>query len=693
MGDKIDMNSKKFFLTTFIVILILEIFVFNFRTWQSMGYKADRINDYTFSNDVGVISNKDMHLRSDGDKYIEIPNINKEIKNIYIDIADVTNNNISNEEKKKLNITISATDEANELYFDLPQRTIISDFERSKFLKMELAGKSEKIKINLKNTAEGDFRIKEISINKKVPFSFNAFRIILLFLIVAILYCIRPSSKLYEYKFDTSSTWQMNIIIAFAFFNILFFLFLTNANPLYKNAADNFSHHKQYQELTNAIIGGHFYLDEEPPQALIDMENPYDSGHRSEVMRENGTSAKWDYAYYNGKYYVYFGITPVLLFYLPYTLITGGGALNTGAAIFISGALYIIGVLLLMSQIIKRWFKDTPFLIYMILSFLFINSTNVLINVSQFTFYNLPIILAITLAIFGLYFWISAIDDNNKLKAGRLFVGSLLIALIAGCRPQVLLAAFLSIPLFYKITFKDRNLFSKSSIKQTVLFIAPFIIFAIFIMYYNHARFGSPFDFGANYNLTTNDMTKRGFRLGRIGLGLFSYLVQSPVVSTKFPYISSVYFYNNYMGRTISESLYGGIFACHIILFANIFIFKLKNKLKEKGLFAFCLSSIIFSIIIVIMDTEMAGLLARYVTDFSWFMWLSCVIIVLSIVELVNKKGDISITKALYTIIVICFITSTIYNGASSIFENSLSIKTVNPALFYRIQYMFEFWL
>lgn len=33
-------------------------------------------------------------------------------------------------------------------------------------------------------------------------------------------------------------------------------------------------------------------------------------------------------------------------------------------------------------------------------------------------------------------------------------------------------------------------------------------------MWYNAARFGSPFDFGANYNLTSNDMTRRGFAVG-----------------------------------------------------------------------------------------------------------------------------------------------------------------------------------
>lgn len=49
--------------------------------------------------------------------------------------------------------------------------------------------------------------------------------------------------------------------------------------------------------------------------------------------------------------------------------------------------------------------------------------------------------------------------------------------------------------------------------------ILPYIIVAAGVMYYNAARFGSPFDFGANYNLTFNDMTLRGFRIDRFLYG------------------------------------------------------------------------------------------------------------------------------------------------------------------------------
>ena len=56
-------------------------------------------------------------------------------------------------------------------------------------------------------------------------------------------------------------------------------------------------------------------------------------------------------------------------------------------------------------------------------------------------------------------------------------------------------------------------------------------------MLYNRARFGSFFDFGANYNLTVNDMTQRGTNPGRFLPALFAYFLQTPTTTGVFPWI------------------------------------------------------------------------------------------------------------------------------------------------------------
>ena len=61
------------------------------------------------------------------------------------------------------------------------------------------------------------------------------------------------------------------------------------------------------------MADGQLYLEVEPPQWLVDMDNPYDKGARDELQKQTGESYLFDVAYYEGHYYVYFGVLPVLL--------------------------------------------------------------------------------------------------------------------------------------------------------------------------------------------------------------------------------------------------------------------------------------------------------------------------------------------------------------------------------------------
>lgn len=48
---------------------------------------------------------------------------------------------------------------------------------------------------------------------------------------------------------------------------------------------------------------------------LAELDNVYDNSERN----ASGISYAWDRAYYNGHYYSYFGITPVLVFTTRFT--------------------------------------------------------------------------------------------------------------------------------------------------------------------------------------------------------------------------------------------------------------------------------------------------------------------------------------------------------------------------------------
>ena len=69
-------------------------------------------------------------------------------------------------------------------------------------------------------------------------------------------------------------------------------------------------HRDQYERMAQSILHGHLYLEyEDVDPRLSEMENPYDPQARKEL----GIYYHWDHAFYNGKYYMYFGIVPVVL--------------------------------------------------------------------------------------------------------------------------------------------------------------------------------------------------------------------------------------------------------------------------------------------------------------------------------------------------------------------------------------------
>ena len=107
-----------------------------------------------------------------------------------------------------------------------------------------------------------------------------------------------------------------------------------------------------YEVMTESILEGHLYIDygDMDPE-LLKMDNPYDPVMRKEL----GVNFHWDHALYHGRYYMYYGIVPVFLVFLPYRILTGT-SLTTYHATQIFAALFIIGVVTLFYFLAETFF-------------------------------------------------------------------------------------------------------------------------------------------------------------------------------------------------------------------------------------------------------------------------------------------------------------------------------------------------
>ena len=181
------------------------------------------------------------------------------------------------------------------------------------------------------------------------------------------------------------------------------------------------------------------------------------------------------------------------------------------------------------------------------------------------------------------------------------------------------------------------------------------VLFGAVVMWYNAARFGSPFDFGANYNITSNDMTHRGMVFGRNGLGTV-YLFPSAVqYGRAVPFIHGFSAKSNYQGLTLSEQLIGGVMWLYpIIIFGIAGVFR-RKLFDDKRVYIMVLFCTVISAVLAMLDAQMAGLLTRYYTDFVWLIMLAAVI---TIFAYYNKFADnISAQRNLTAIDVHCLLS------------------------------------
>ncbi len=675
-------------LLSFIVFAVgLEATVFNVNFYSNFGNKEISLNHY-----LNYFELNNKYVLTYENNTVYFPEIDGEVKNIHFDIADI--NTIKN-----IPITIKLSDDGNLITYETPARTISRDVKKSHYINIHPYGNVSGMSVSFDLDEYDVVVLNGISLNTKRPFSFSLFRILIVVLVLG--FCSMFSSKSELNKINFSQNKEIYSVCATFLICVLsgIFTILAVINPLFlgitidQNGLSfiplNMENHNMYDELACAILDGKTYIDNNDiPASLKELSNPYDTTLRLVKSQMTGDQYRWDVAYFNEHYYVYFGIVPLLLMYLPFRLITSS-PFPTAVGIIIFAILFTIGVYKLITLIAEKKFKNLSVRDILLVFITSVISCGLLFLVKRPDFYSIPNITGMTFSTFGIYNWIYALYNENKRNL-RFLVGSLCMALVAGCRPQLLILTILFVPLFFKKYLIDKEIKSKKGVVELILLLSPYVVVAIGLMYYNFIRFGSPFDFGANYQLTTNDVTNRGMNMGRTGLGIFTYLFQPPVFSAKFPFLESSIIRTNYVGATIYEYCFGGLITSTPFLWFLALLGKAKNTLKEKKLLSYTLLLIIFAFILVIFDTQAGGILQRYISDFGFIFFGVVSLIVFALIE--NAKSE-SEKNLLNKLTFSSSFLSIFYSFALAFSVSDGTIDTMNPGLFTYLSETVQFWL
>ena len=365
----------------------------------------------------------------------------------------------------------------------------------------------------------------------------------------------------------------------------------------------------QYELMADALLNGQIYLEYgDMDRRLLEMPNPYDT----QARRELGVRYHWDHAFYKGRYYMYFGVVPVFLLFIPFKLITGA-SLTTYHATQVFVGMSIIGLFLFFRLLSKRFFPKLSFVVYLFLGAA-VSVTSMVHCVAKPAMYMTAFAAAFCMEIWSVYFyvkavWATGIEDENR-AIFRAFLGALFGALAFGCRPSIALGNLIVIPCL--IVFLREHKFSGKLFLKLVAAASPYIIIGALLMLYNYARFENPFEFGQSYQLTVADQTAYGSLLSRLsarGLlnGATYFLTRSEDLTAAFPHIVE-----------------GGVFYTYPVFVVGLFALtnkKTRAALRANKFVLFLLGGILTIGVIIMMDIVWTPyLLGRYREDMMWLL-------------------------------------------------------------------------
>ncbi len=636
--------------------LVAEVLFFN--ASAILSYIENLKGGFRQETALSYVPGEGLALAEDGSYYVT------DAENAYIDMVDVgeleggqgyVHLNVDARRydggSVPVTVTMEISDEGNANAYELPEKTLYAPALKTQYCRIHSYGRLCSMRLYF--AIEPSYglctiQINDITCHAQVPFLFSVGRVCAMFGFLWLLWGLRPGSAIYRREWRPRE--KRAAVAVLICLNVLCFAGMIRMNKGFWSSLGE--EHYQYHKLAVAFTRGETFIDVAESDTIRGLANPYDTISRMDSLEEY--TSGWDTAFFEGKFYVYFGVVPVILFYLPYYLLFHS-AFPTWLGILAAGSMIVAGVYFLLYRLIDRYFRGTPFAVYLILSVMVSSCVSTFSMMLRPSFYWLPIACAMAFALWGMGAWIQALELWEKKPgkpdfktAGCWFAGALCMALTAGCRPQFTLAAVLILPLLYQPVRKawkncgssaEKGGLVRGSLPCLAAVTVPFILVAAGLMYYNAIRFGSVFDFGANYNLTTNDMTRRGVNIDRLWGGAFRYLFQLPRVEPHFPFVYSVDYYSDYMGLTIEENMYGGCFVIYPFLWFLLCLPSVKKELCAKGLFGISVVSVCLGCATALLDVEMAGLLNRYYADILWLFFLAAAIVFLQLLE--SAKTDL----------------------------------------------------
>lgn len=688
---------KNFYLVSLTIILIAEIFLFNYKA-----FLINPFNDSKYSQQQLSISEAELNgltplnngrYEVTEDKPSLTFTMDRPVETMYFDASIITDNGKISASELITDISY-ATESFNKLRGSNKKFNIVDAVPSSKYVTCSYFGNVKQIQLTLDVDEGSTVQIRNFSVNMKIPFRFSIVRILFLFILCCLIF-IFVKYPAFNDPIDmkrTSHRYAVNFTIATFLLLIIFTYNMYNGNwDWWHEATGN----QMTKELVDAFSHGQVSLLDEVPNELLELENPYDWSERTEA----GISYKWDHLLFEGKYYSYYGIAPVLTLFLPYHLATGY-YFSASLACLMYSLIAALFLGLCYVSIVRNWFSKTPLRVMIpgLITTLF--SSCVIINVYATQFYEIAQSSALCFLSIGFYFMLNSnIFTEKKIRLSYLFCSSLFVSLAvlsrATCAVYAIVMVFWLVYGYLQYR-KENNKDKVASAKYIILSLAPYVVFALIQMTYNYLRFRNPFDFGIQYTLTIYDYINIDMHLGIVMISIVNFLFSVPIINTQFPFIHGNYDSLNVNGYYFiaSHPVFGvipSVLPTLGLLYAPKVAKNFNLKEKIKLFLIWFLPGIVFPVILVAMTWEY-GYAMRYNADFGWQMCLAALVVIFYVYNRLKNK---TIRKWLFRVFfvattwcVLCYMASIFATNPL----NSVANNIDGALIYYKIRSLVYFW-
>ena len=256
----------------------------------------------------------------------------------------------------------------------------------------------------------------------------------------------------------------------------------------------------QYNLLVQGFQAGQLNLRIEVPRGLSELPDPYDP-----VANAPYREAPYkfhDLTYYKGKLYLYFGVTPAVLFFWPFRALTGRYLAHREAVWLFCTIGFLVSAALLYG-LWRRYFPEVRAAVIAAGVIALGLASGLPYLLSWAGIQQVPISCGYLLTMLTLAAIWRTMQNREEAWCWLAFA-SLVYGLAIASRPNLFFGAIILLAPVLQARRERRRCW------VTILAaIGPILLVGIGLMLYNTRRFGNPFEFGVNQTLTDQNVASR----------------------------------------------------------------------------------------------------------------------------------------------------------------------------------------